>query len=138
MKPLKPTEYEILFALFKLKERGVNSATFKDICEQVNMSRKGNKQKPLSFQLVYYYLSRLTKQPFVKRKNSQRLAKYELKHGLWKLNQSPPLCIFINNEVQTLLPCPDVVNCNKRKPDTNCPPIKVMQEMVKIPMATIS
>jgi hypothetical protein len=138
MKSMSPTEYEVLFALFKLKKKGVNSAGFKHICGEVNVARKQNKQKALSFQLVYYYLSRLVKQPFVKRKNSQRLAKYELKHGLWKLNQSPPLCVFINNEVQMLLPCPEVTNCKKRKPDTNCPPIKLMREMVKTTIPTVS
>jgi len=138
MKSMSPCEYEVLFALFNLKKRGVNSAVFKDICGEVNASRKQNKQKALSFQLVYYYLSRLVKQPFVKRKNSQKLAKYELKDGLWKLNQSPPLCIFINSEVQILLPCPEAANCKKQKTDADCPPMKVMREMVKTTMPPVS
>jgi len=137
MKNMSPTEYEVLFALFKLKQNGVNSATFNHICAEVNRMRKQSKQKQLSFQLVYYYLSRLARQPFIRRKNEQKVVKYELKHGLWKLKQSPPLCLFINDDVQTLLPCPEVANCRKRKPNEACPPIKAMKEMVKIPMATM-
>jgi hypothetical protein len=137
MKNMSPTEYEVLFALFKLKQNGVSAAAFNHICGEVNRMRKQNKQKQLSFQLVYYYLSRLAKQPFIKKENDQKVVTYKLENGLWKLNQSPPLCLFISDDVQTLLPCPEVANCRKRKPDEACPPIKAMKEMVEIPMATM-
>jgi len=138
MKSMSPSEYEVLFALFKLKEEGINSATFNNICEEVNQGRKQNKQKPLSFQLVYYYLSRLIKQPFVEKINTRRLAHYNLKNGLWKLNQSPPLCIFINNDAHLLLTCNEAKTCKKQKPNQECPPIKTMEELVKITMPAVS
>ncbi len=120
MKSMSPGQYEILFALFQLKARGVNSAFFKDICREVNKRRKHKKQKPLSIQLIHYHLSQLVKRPFVKRKNDERLTHYALKHGTWKLNQNPPLCIFINNETHFMLTCDKVGVCKKEKPSLDC------------------
>jgi len=137
MKSMSPTEYSVLFALFRLKKRGVNSASFTEIWQEVNAAQKNFHQPSMSFQLVYYYLTRLAKQPFICRENG-KVAKYHLKHGLWKIPQMPPLCIYIDDTTQILITCPKAVNCKKQKPDADCPPILTMKKLVKIPPEKVS
>jgi len=130
MKPLSPTEYEILFALFQLRTKGMVKVFFKDICKEVNKRRRLNGQKQLSIQLIHYYLKRLRKRPFLKRENSEHITKYSLKNGTWKLNQSPPLCIYIGNDAHFMLVCDKVATCKLPKPNIEC--IKRLVNMGKI------
>jgi len=132
MKSISPLEYEVLYALFQLKSEGNNSASFKQICLELNNRRKQRKKQGLSPQHVNYYLKRLSKRPFIKKTNNEKIRFYSLRHGIWKLNQSPPLCIYINNETSFMLPCDKVNNCKQEKPTVEC-----IKELVNIGKITL-
>jgi hypothetical protein len=120
---LTPVEYEILFALFQLKEQGKTASALKEICQEVNQRRKQNNVHSLSTQHVFYYLKRLTKRPFIHKDNNNTISRYSLVKGTWKLLQSPPLCIHINDADYVLI-CDRVGRCRK-DPSIKCVEILV-------------
>lgn len=128
LQSMTPIEYEVLFALFQLKERGSPSVVLKEICQEVNKRRKDKGNPTLSVQHVYYYLRRLSKRPFVKKENEKKVAHYSLLHGTWKLAQSPPLCIHIDDR-HFVLVCDKTSTCRKA-PSTDC--VKDLANMGKI------
>jgi hypothetical protein len=111
MKSLSPLEYEVFFALIQLRQKGVNAALFKDLCGEVNRRRKSEREKELTVQHIHYYVKRLTMRPFIRKKNTHGEAYYSLKHGVWKINQKPPLCIKITSDRTILLPCTRIKEC---------------------------
>lgn len=118
LQSMTPIEYEVLFAFFQLKERGTPSVVLKEICQEVNKRRKQRGMSTLSVQHVYYYLKRLAKRPFVKKENEKKVAHYWLVHGTWKLKQSPPLCIHIDDR-HFVLVCDKTSTCRK-EPSIDC------------------
>lgn len=115
---MSPIEYEVLFALFQLKEHGQPKAVLRDICREVNRRRKRQNSPTLSVQHIYYYLKNLAKRPFIKRENEKRVHRYTLVKGTFKLVQSPPLCIHINDSDFVLI-CDKTATC-REIPSTKC------------------
>jgi len=120
---LTPVEYEILFALFQLKQQGKTRVVLKEICQELNHRRKQNEIHSLSTQHVFYYLKRLTRRPFIRKQNDNKVSSYSLVKGTWKLKQSPPLCIHINDADYALI-CDRVRSCRKE------PSIKCVENLV--------
>lgn len=115
---LAPLEYEILFALFQLKQKGLTVATLKDVSLEVNLRRRRDGIPRLSVQHVYYYLRKLCSKPFVCRNEAKDVPTYSLVKGSWKLLQSPPLCIHINDADYVLI-CDKVATC-RNEPSIKC------------------
>jgi hypothetical protein len=112
IKPLTPIEYEILFALASLRFKGKKEVILPEIKREINLRRKEANIKPLISQIIYYHLKKLSKRPFVVKKNAKRNTRYCLKNGHWKLKTAPPLCIFISeNEGILALPCLHTKTC---------------------------
>jgi uncharacterized protein YceH (UPF0502 family) len=128
---LTPVEYEILFALFQLKHKGFSEVVLKEVCQEVNQRRKQEGIHSLSVQHVYYYLRKLSHRPFVKRRNEKHVSRYSLVKGTFKLIQSPPLCIHINDADFALI-CDRVARCNK-EPSIKCVEYLVNRGTLKLP-----
>jgi hypothetical protein len=125
LQSMTPIEYEVFFALLQLKERGTSSAVLKEICQEVKKRRRQRGIQALSVQHVYYYLKRLSKRPFVKKENEKKIAHYSLVRGTWKLTQSPPLCIHIDDRHFVLI-CDKTATCRKE------PSIECVQDLVNM------
>jgi len=115
---LSPVEYEVLFALFQLKEHGQPKVPLRDITREVNRRRKKQDSPTLSTQHVYYYLKNLSKRPFIVKENEKKVARYSLVKGTYKLVQSPPLCVHINDSDFVLI-CDKTATC-RQTPSTKC------------------
>jgi hypothetical protein len=128
---LSPIEYDILFALIQLKQKGHSKASLKEICQEVNRWRKQEGIRSLSVQHVYYYLRKLSRRPFVKKQNEKHISFYSLVKGTFKLKQSPLLCLHIDDADFALI-CDKVPRCNK-KPSIKCVEYLVNRGLLKLP-----
>lgn len=130
MKSLTPIEYELVFTLAKLREKGKNSAMLTEIRDELNRRRKREKQKPTTLQAMYYHVQKLIKHPFVKKENAERNTHYSLVPGEWKLNQTPPLCISIGEDHLYLIICSEIKRCTESPMSSEC--LEKLKERGKI------
>lgn len=120
MKSLAPIEYELVYTLAKLREKGKNSAMLTEIRDELNRRRKREKQKSMTLQAMYYHVQKLVERPFVKKENAERNTHYSLVHGEWKLNQTPPLCISIGEDHLYLIICSEIRHCTGSPMSSEC------------------
>ncbi|VVB52312.1 Uncharacterised protein [uncultured archaeon] len=118
LESMNPIEYEVLNAFLELKHRGQAKVPLKDLVTEVNKQRRSRDIPTLSPQHVFYYLKKLAERPFITKENGANISKYSLVPGVYKLNQSPPLCLCIG-EFTSLLICDKVRTCHKN-PSMTC------------------
>lgn len=136
---MTPVEYEVLFAIFQLKKRGVHPSTLNKIHAEVNTRRRQKNMPTLSAQHVHYYLKRISARPFVKKENSAKVAQYSLVIGDFKLDQFPPLCVHIDKVAEYVLICDKTSTC--KHPfciDCLTPLIKELVATGKIPLELLA
>jgi len=118
---LSPSEYEIFYTIASLKEIGEREATFSKIHQELNHRRvKNGNPKRLSKQAMNHHLTKLSQKPFMQKRSIGKNTLYSLKNGLWKLPQTPPLCINITDQKTRVMPCDLIKQCKFEPLSSDC------------------
>jgi len=127
---MTPAEYEIFYIIASLTATGEKEVTFSRIHQELNRQR--NKQqktldsqarlpsKHVSKQAMNHHLAKLSTKPFMQKRSQRKNTLYSLKNGLYKLRQTPPLCISITNEKTKVMICNLITQCKLAPLSSGC------------------
>jgi len=124
---MTPQEYAIFHVIGSLRAKGEREVTFSRIHEELNRRRMKEERttfdlqpKQISKQAMNHHLAKLSKKPFMLKQSKRKNTFYSLKPGLYKLNQTPPLCLSIVMDKTTVMICSLIQQCKLQPLSPNC------------------